>query len=132
MNEEFVKYDENYIGNTFHRAGLNIAYDSAEGRYLVTRAGGIVKLIVFSKEKKLQEVIEDTYYRVGWKRRILPLNCDYSPSLECFPSRLMEKPLGKAKFGTAGMVPVPNEQFEILKYHFPDTWWKDTKPKNCY
>jgi len=135
VNEDIMKYDENYIGNTFHRAGLDISYDSAEGRYLVTRINksiaGMVKLIVFSQEKKMQEVMEKTYHRVGWKRRILPPNCEFSPSLDCFPVRLMEKPLGNAKFGKAGLIPVPNEQFEILKYHFPDTWWKDTKPKNC-
>ena len=135
FNEEIVKYDENFIGNTFHRAGLGISYDSAEGRYLVSRVDtnvtGLIKLIVFSQEKKLQEVMERTYHRIGWKRRILPPNCDYSPSLDCFPARLMDKPLTSAKFGSAGLVPVPREQFEILKYHFPDTWWKENKPKNC-
>eukprot|EP00092_Neocalanus_flemingeri_P002572 GFUD01002754.1.p1 GENE.GFUD01002754.1~~GFUD01002754.1.p1 ORF type:complete len:227 (-),score=43.99 GFUD01002754.1:61-741(-) len=135
INEEIIKYDENFIGNTFHRADLSIAYDSAEGRYLVSRSDRkdavIVKLIVFSQEKELQEVMERTYHRIGWKRRILPPNCQYSPSLDCFPARLLDKPLTKVKFGRAGMIPVPNEQFEILKYHFPDTWWKDNKPKNC-
>eukprot|EP00090_Calanus_glacialis_P034905 TRINITY_DN5923_c0_g1_i2.p1 TRINITY_DN5923_c0_g1~~TRINITY_DN5923_c0_g1_i2.p1 ORF type:complete len:227 (-),score=31.59 TRINITY_DN5923_c0_g1_i2:81-761(-) len=135
LNEEIVKYDENFIGNSFHRAGLSIAYDSAEGRYLVSRrdreGAGLVKLVVFSQEKELQEVMEKTYHRVGWKRRILPANCEFSPSLDCFPARLMEQPLAAAKFGSAGMIPVPNEQFEILKYHFPETWWKDTKPNNC-
>lgn len=135
LNEEIVKYDENFIGNNFHRVGLSIAYDSAEGRYLVSRQDresvGLVKLVVFSQEKELQEVMEKTYHRVGWKRRILPANCEFSPSLDCFPARLMEPPLASAKFGSAGMIPVPNEQFEILKYHFPKTWWKNTKPNNC-
>ena len=48
---------------------MGIAYDSAEGRYLVSRqekdkqGAGVVKLIVFSKEKEMQEMIEPTYYR---------------------------------------------------------------------
>ena len=67
FNEELVKYDESYIGRVFEEAGLHIRYDSAEGRYLVTRpdrrVAGAVKLVVFSKEGQLQEVIEPTYYR---------------------------------------------------------------------
>ena len=67
FNEELVKYDESYIGRVFEEAGLGIRYDSAEGRYLVTRpdrrVAGAVKLVVFSKEGQLQEVIEPTYYR---------------------------------------------------------------------
>ena len=69
FNEDLVKYDESYIGRTFQEAGMGIAYDSAEGRYLVSRqekdkqGAGVVKLIVFSKEKEMQEMIEPTYYR---------------------------------------------------------------------
>ena len=67
FNEDLVKYDESYIARTFQQAGLGIAYDSAEGRYLVTRldrpGAGVVKLVVFSKEKEMQEMIEPTYYR---------------------------------------------------------------------
>ena len=62
-----MKYDESHIGRVFEEAGLHIRYDSAEGRYLVTRpdrrVAGAVKLVVFSKEGQLQEVIEPTYYR---------------------------------------------------------------------
>merc|ERR1712110_792241 len=56
----------------FQKVGLKIHYDSADGRYLVTRpdkqVAGMVKLVVFSKEGELQDVIEPTYYRIGWKR----------------------------------------------------------------
>ena len=76
FNEELVKYDESYIGRVFEEAGLHIRYDSAEGRYLVTRpdrrVAGAVKLVVFSKEGQLQEVIEPTYYR--YKPYILKLD----------------------------------------------------------
>ena len=67
FNEDLVKYDESYIARTFQQSELGIAYDSAEGRYLVSRldrqGAGLVKLVVFSKEKEMQEVIEPTYYR---------------------------------------------------------------------
>ena len=72
FNEDLVKYDESFIGRAFQESRLGIAYDSAEGRYLVTRqdkenlgptGAGMVKLIVFSKEEEIQEMIEPTYYR---------------------------------------------------------------------
>lgn len=69
-------------------------------------------------------------HRVGWKRRLLPPDCDYSPTLDCFPARLALAPLPLKLFGTRA-VPVPREEFEILKYHFPDNWWKEVKPLNC-
>ena len=66
FNEELAKFDEGHIGKEFHRLGLKIHYDSADGRYLVTRpdkkVAGLVKLVVFSKEADLQDVIEPTYY----------------------------------------------------------------------
>lgn len=135
FNEDLLKFDESYIGKEFQKIGLKIHYDSADGRYLVTRpdkqVAGMVKLVVFSKEGELQDVIEPTYYRIGWKRRLLPPNCDYSPSLQCFPARLVDSPLKMVQFGSLGKIPAPHEHFEILKYHFPDSWWKDPKPSHC-
>jgi len=135
FNEDLLKFDESYIGKEFQKADLKIHYDSADGRYLVTRpdkkVAGMVKLVVFSKEGELQDVIEPTYYRIGWKRSLLPPNCDYSPSLQCFPARLVDSPLKMVKFGSLGKIPAPHEHFEILKYHFPDSWWKDPKPSHC-
>ncbi len=67
FNEDLLKFDEGYIGKEFQKVGLKIHYDSADGRYLVTRpdkqVAGMVKLVVFSKEGELQDVIEPTYYR---------------------------------------------------------------------
>lgn len=138
FNEELIKQDEGYIGNVFRQNGLDVLYDSAEGRYLVTRKlpkpgqeMQVVKLIVFADDKKLQEISEPTYHRVGWKRRLLPAHCEFSPSLDCFPKRLVGKPIPTRLFGNAGLVPVPREHFELLKYHFPQNWWKEEKPINC-
>ena len=93
FNEELVKYDESYIGRVFEEAGLGIRYDSAEGRYLVTRpdrrVAGAVKLVVFSKEGQLQEVIEPTYYR-------------YKPSyiLKLDNAHLLRVAFGSSSFGS--------------------------------
>jgi hypothetical protein len=68
--------------------------------------------------------------RVGWKRRMLPPDCEGMTSLECFPPRLIAPPLPVKEFG--GFVfPVPREGIEIQKYHYPDNWWKEVLPKNC-
>jgi len=68
--------------------------------------------------------------RVGWKRRMLPPDCEGMTSLECFPPRLIAPPLPLREFG--GFVfPVPREGIEIQKYHYPDNWWKEVLPKNC-
>ena len=93
FNEDLVKYDEGYIGRTFQESQLDIAYDSAEGRYLVTRqnkdkaqsGSGVVKLIVFSKEREMQEVIEPTYYRLDSSREIFEVRHVY------FQDRLEKK-----------------------------------------
>ena len=67
FNEDLLKFDEGYIGKEFQKVGLKIHYDSADGRYLVTRpdkqVAGMGKLGVFSKDGELQDVIEPTYYR---------------------------------------------------------------------
>ena len=59
-----------YIGNVFRQDGLRILYDSAEGRYLVSRENPplgeeaqVVKLVVFADDKELQEVNDPTYHR---------------------------------------------------------------------
>ena len=54
-----------------------------------------------------------------------------SPSLTCLPARLLQPPLPLSTFGPAGEVPVPREGPEVLKYQFPDTWWKDPTPPHC-
>ena len=91
---------------------------------------GVLQLVVFAVDKNIEKNGEAMYHRVGWKRRLLPPDCDYSKTLECFPARLAHAPLPLKLFGSR-TVPVPREEFEILKAHYPDNWWKEVKPLNC-
>ena len=182
LNEEVAKFDEVFVKRAFWKRGLDVVYDSAEGRYIVSvdrrnerRSGeaggdddeeseaakilgapksrenvaggdleepddttievdrdfkGVLQLIVFAVDKSIEKNGEAMYHRVGWKRRLLPPDCDYSKTLECFPARLAHAPLPLKLFGPR-TIPVPREEFEILKAHFPDNWWKEVKPLNC-
>lgn len=147
LNEEFEKHDELFIKRAFKKVGLDVVYDSAEGLYVVKVAkepeivaklsekispqfSGYVQLIVFAVDKDIQVDGEVMRHRVGWKRRLLPPDCDYSSTLDCYPKRLSEVPLPLKLFGTQA-VPVPREEFEILKFHFPKNWWREEKPLNC-
>lgn len=47
-----------------------------------------------------------------------------------FPSRLVEQPLPKSRFRFFN-ISVPREGNEILKYIYPDDWWKVVKPLGC-
>lgn len=91
-----------------------------------------VRLVVFADDKEIEETFEPMHHRIGWKRRLLPPDCRLSPSLDCFPSRLAEPPLPLRLFGDV-QLPAPREDIEILKYHFPNDWWKEDRkpPLNC-
>lgn len=141
LNEEVSKHDELFLKRAFDKKGLDLSYDSSEGQYLIRSDNpgkshlepdfrGLVRLVVFAKDKEIANMGEPMYHRVGWLRRILPPDCQYSVSLECFPERLVREPLPLKLFGEHS-VPVPREEFELLKYHFPDNWWKEVKPLNC-
>ena len=54
---------------------------------------GVLQLIVFAVDKSIEKNGEAMYHRIGWKRRLLPPDCDYSKTLECFPARLARTPL---------------------------------------
>jgi len=71
------------------------------------------------------------FKRIGWKRRLLPPMCDWTPSLDCFPTYLIDKPfLPKKQFGNS-FFNVPMGGIEIQKYHYADSWWKIIYTKNC-
>ncbi len=91
---------------------------------------GYVRLVVFARDKGIVVGGQEMLHRVGWKRRLLPADCEYSSRLDCFPARLAHAPLPLKLFGRKA-VPVPREDFEILKHHFPNNWWREEKPSNC-
>lgn len=128
FNEEMALKDEVFLERQFRKHSMKIVYDSTEGKYIVSDKslpGATVELIVFEEDPMVGML-----RRVGWKRRVLPPDCESLPSLNCFPPRLVKPPLPSREFGGC-ILPVPREGIEIQKYHYPDNWWKEVLPKNC-
>ncbi|XP_066991775.2 uncharacterized protein [Anabrus simplex] len=127
-NEELSLKDEVYLIRVFKKDNLDLSYNSAEGLYVVKDPkfhGGSVQLIVFEEDPLINMM-----RRVGWKRRMLPPDCEGMTSLQCFPPRLIAPPLPVKEFG-GYVMPVPREGIELQKYHYQDNWWKEVLPKNC-
>ncbi|KAL0266472.1 UNVERIFIED_CONTAM: hypothetical protein PYX00_008993 [Menopon gallinae] len=132
LNEAVLAKDELLVARVFKSKGFIISYDSIEGIYNILQANQKdhrkplkVILIVFELDK-----VVDMYRRIGWKRRVLPPDCETLSSLDCFPPRLIRPPLQRKEFG-GKLIPVPREGIEIQKYHFRDNWWKEITYKNC-
>ncbi|XP_073989470.1 uncharacterized protein isoform X2 [Rhodnius prolixus] len=128
LNEEILTKDEVYLERNFRSRNMQMVYDSTEGVYTITDVafpGGKIQLVVFEKD-----LVINMLRRVGWKRRVLPPDCESLPSLNCFPPRLVTPPLPLKEFG-GYILPVPREGIEIQKYHYPTNWWKEILPKNC-
>ncbi|RWS11576.1 uncharacterized protein B4U79_12499 [Dinothrombium tinctorium] len=126
LNEEISNFDETFVFRTFKREGLLIEYSSSDGVYTVTTFNGsdpFAKLIIFEENQVINQ-----YRRVGWKNRLIPP--DSCSLIHCFPPRLIEKPLETVTFMGVEL-PVPREEIEILKYLFPNDWWKDLEPEEC-
>ncbi|XP_076445704.1 uncharacterized protein LOC143283382 [Babylonia areolata] len=47
-----------------------------------------------------------------------------------FPALLLDAPFREESFHGRGM-PVPHEGIELLKYLYPDDWWREVKPSGC-
>ncbi|XP_054264958.1 uncharacterized protein LOC128987900 [Macrosteles quadrilineatus] len=128
LNEEIALKDEVFLERQFRKNNMQLVYDSTDGKYRVTDTtvpDARIELIVFEEDPMVGML-----RRVGWKRRVLPSDCESLPSLSCFPPRLVKAPLPSREFG-GYIVPVPREGIEIQKYHYPDNWWKEVLPKNC-
>ncbi|KAG8259732.1 uncharacterized protein LOC124356991 [Homalodisca vitripennis] len=128
LNEEMALKDEVFLERQFRKNNMQLAYDSTDGKYTITDdtlPDARVELIVFEEDPMVAML-----RRVGWKRRVLPSDCESLPSLSCFPPRLIKTPLPSREFG-GYIIPVPREGIEIQKYHYPDNWWKEVLPKNC-
>nr|CAD7423170.1 unnamed protein product [Timema monikensis] len=145
LNEELSLHDEVFLARAFKKHKLDMKYNSAEGLYMITDPqfeGGNIQLIVFEEDTtttlnaaslpppnhfvnpyKLTASFNtldlqiNMLRRVGWKRRMLPPNCEEMTSLECFPPRLIARPLPLKEFG-GYILPVPREGIEIQKYHY--------------
>ena len=65
--------------------------------------------------------------RPGFESWLMPINYKL---YHTFPSRLVEPPLPKVKFGFFN-ISVPRNGVEIMKHLYPYNWWKVVKPKGC-
>lgn len=123
--------DDALITKAFREESLSATYMHAAGIYLVQEHevgedAPKVEIIVFEEDTVTQMV-----RRVGWTRRVLPPDCELSPSLQCFPPQLVISPLPMKQFG-GHSIPVPREGIELQKYHYPNDWWLEVKPTDCF
>lgn len=120
LDEDISKVDEGFLYTSFQRSQLSISYDTRHGVYNIRYKSAEGAVTVFQR-------FFDQMQRAGWEIRLLPFMYKYQDE---FPSRLVEKPFPTKKFLGAEF-PVPREDIELLKYLYPDDWWKEIKPKGC-
>ncbi|KAJ6646955.1 hypothetical protein Bhyg_02172 [Pseudolycoriella hygida] len=124
FKSQLDRINEGLLYGSFQRKFLRLRYFSANGYFIVKdiySSKPFVQIYVFAKDEEQQ-----MFKRVGWKRGLLPPNCEWTQSLECFPANLIVDPLPVQRLG-ANAYPVPMGGIEIQKYHYADSWWK--KPK---
>lgn len=132
LNEKVAVHDEAELLRAFRRRGLALEYSSAEGQYTIRNKSYVseefeaptVRVVLFEEDERVLML-----RRVGWRRRVLPPDCDAHPSLQCFPPNLAAVPLPTRPFGPLSM-PAPREDIDLLKFHYPTTWWRPLQP-NC-
>ncbi|XP_055627650.1 uncharacterized protein LOC129769409 [Toxorhynchites rutilus septentrionalis] len=129
FNEELMAREEARFLRYFYSNNLKIYYIHSEGVYRIFSSkpelSPYVELIVFQRDDS-----QSMYKRVGWKRRLLPPHCDWTPSLDCFPIHLLEASLPRRKLGSH-FYSVPMGGIELQKYHYTLNWWKDVRVFNC-
>ena len=131
LNEKVALHDEAELLRAFRRQGLALEYSSAEGQYIIRNSTVVmdeletptVRIVLFEEDDRVHML-----RRVGWRRRILPPDCDAHPSLQCFPPNLAAVPLPLKPFGPLTL-PVPREDLDLLKFHYPETWWRPLQPQ---
>lgn len=155
LNNQLSDIDEGHLYSSFQRMFLRLRYFSTDGVYVVQdnhKSHPFIEIYVFERDNTVSDGImglipmifnylplylqrqhlyqQNMYKRIGWKRRILPPNCDWTPSLDCFPAHLIELPLPERKLGKH-MYAVPMGGIEIQKYHYSTNWWKKVETRNC-
>ena len=121
ISHQLAAVNEQTFHQTLKNHGLNYYYNSRRGKYIINYKTVSAEITVFEKVGNHME-------RVGWEKRLFPhLYLDY----QNFPFQLVEKELTKIKFNNL-LIPVPNQEFELQKYLYPENWWKEVKPKGCF
>jgi len=79
-----------------------------------------VDLMIFHRSDKWMK-------RPGWAAQLFYLHCNNSHK---FPTKLVEQPLPKARFGFFS-ISVPRNGREMLKYNYPPEWLKIVEHLEC-
>lgn len=126
-NEDVSQMEEAALIRAFQRQGLRLAYFSSTGEYEVSESPiGTMRLKIVLFEK---DAVTGNMRRVGWKHRLIPP--DSCALIHCFPQHLLQPPLPHKSLYQLSL-PVPRDEIEIQKYHYPDDWWKSSRaPKEC-
>ena len=81
----------------------------------------------FSVDLMIFHRLEKWMKRPGWASRLFYLHCD---NFHKFPTKLVEQPLPKARFGFFS-ISVPRNGSEMLKYNYPADWLKVVEHLKC-
>lgn len=120
LSEEIHAIDPSSLLNMFRWEDFALDYSAREGKYEVRFGKATADLVVF-------EPSSDGLWmeRIGWESRLFS-------NLESnhFPAELIKRPLPTVRFHNL-QVPAPREEIEIMKYFYPDDWWKEVRPPGC-
>ena len=121
LSDEMRKINQEELIKSFDKKNITIYYRIWLGSYYIERENARGDLMVF------QKTIFNEIWRTGLEPYIFYLHHSW---YHRFPAELLEKPLPKVRF--AGVeVSVPRGKFLIQKYHYPNDWWMEKKPKGC-
>ena len=121
LSDEMRKINQEELIKSFDKKNITIYYRIWLGSYYIERENARGDLMVF------QKTIFNEIWRTGLEPYIFYLHHSW---YHRFPAELLEKPLPKVQF--AGVeVFVPRGKFLIQKYHYPNDWWMEKKPKGC-
>ena len=92
---------------------------------------GLIKIYNENSEFSVDLIIyhrsENWMKRPGWASRLFYLHCNNSHK---FPTKLIEQPLPKARFGFFS-ISVPRNGSEMLKYNYTPDWLRVVQHLQC-
>jgi len=124
INQDTMPVSIKHVVKEMNKRGLTCFFNSWTG-----------VIEVYSGRYKSQVDImlySDTYgsgtmHRVGWETYLTSI---HYRSHHSFPYKLISGTLPTLPF-IKTVWPVPQGGNEIMKYHYPDDWWKEVKPEGC-
>lgn len=128
FHDQFAAINEGILYSSFQHEFTQLTHSAAEDVYTVQRNHHVLPMVELHAFVRDDE--QNVYKRSGWRRRLLPPHCDWTPALDCFPAHLMQRPLPMQRLGRFEY-PVPMGGIEMQKYHYADNWWKTITTRNC-